>query len=139
MAIIPDTTASALDSIQAIIQDNNRLKAQLEQVKKINEDLRQDIAETKTKYEKLKNFEDIAESTIQYLTVYLRDKPTIDKLRGRAVQLFGKGADIESNDDTVRKAAARRIDGIVEHCVWYVVNYKWHEVAPKLKEKVGII
>ena len=139
MSFMPENTSAALDSIQQIIQNNNTLQAQLNQLVKINEGLRNEIAELKVKNDRLKIFEGLVESEIQYLTVYVRDKPTVDKLRGRAVQLFGKGADLDSKDDTVRKSAARRIDEIVEMCIWYVVNFKWHEVAPKLKEKVGLL
>ena len=109
---------TATDQLQQIIANNKQLETELK-----DKDEKIKIAEAKyteldAKYKQVEQFlpltQEMAELT--HWTFTLRDRPILEKLMARAMQVYGDkfSGTINNDDDAVRRAARQRIDNIAE-------------------------
>ena len=119
------------ESIEQIINDNTRLKQELQQSQKLVEEMQEERAEAKELVAKMKPYADMLDDdgTRSFMNVTLREPGVITMLLVRARQLKGQHVDVDSDNKDVARQSRLDVDQIVGQMVirglqqWqYIVN-----------------
>lgn len=123
-------------SIQAIMDENEKLKRQLEQALSAQDEMQKETAEFKEAMAELKPYMDIIQNSEgqRYMQVHLRDTALITQLKIKARQIYpGSDTDAESRD--VAKISRDQIDKLVETMIWLCINGFWAQTLMQYRKQ----
>lgn len=123
-------------SIQAIMDENEKLKRQLEQALSAQDEMQKETAEFKEAMAELKPYMDIIQNSEgqRYMQVHIRDTALITQLKIKARQIYpGSDTDAESRD--VAKISRDQIDKLVETMIWLCINGFWAQTLMQYRKQ----
>lgn len=123
-------------SIQAIMDENEKLKRQLEQALSAQDEMQKETAEFKEAMAELKPYMDIIQNSEgqRYMQVHIRDNALITQLKIKARQIYpGSDTDAESRD--VAKISRDQIDKLVETMIWLCINGFWAQTLMQYRKQ----
>ena len=123
-------------SIQQILEENERLKRELDQALEAQKEMQDERQQSKELIKKLKPYMDIIENSEgqTHMQIYLRNPGLITMLKLKTRKLFGEHINVDSDISTIAKESRAKVDVVVEAMVALCVQGFWPHVVNHIRK-----
>ena len=129
--------SEAKQNMDQVVEQMEAMEKQLEDYDKTLSQMGDENKRLSAENRQLKKFKPILESGATRLPVYIRTKTTLEMLKGLTIH-HRNDEGLDSDVKTIRQAAQRDLDHIVDVVMTHMVMNKMHEVKALLERSYNV-